>query len=256
MTFNARIEWLNSVDSTNAEAIRRAAAGESGPLWIGALEQTAGKGRRARRWASGSGDLTATLMLEPKAWRPSADASEVATLSFLAAVCVGETAAALRPDAQILHKWPNDVLLNGGKLAGILLEAREPALAIGIGVNLAPDVVSVDPSEAHGQTLRPAPLNAAGGLSISPERFLNELVVRFAQRFEEWRVRGFEAVRGAWLERAARRGAELTVRLHSETFSGRFMDIDAQGALMLETPRGVRLVHAGDVYWRTSNPTA
>ncbi|HEX2758907.1 MAG TPA: biotin--[acetyl-CoA-carboxylase] ligase, partial [Rhizomicrobium sp.] len=117
-------------DSTNAEALRRAAAGEAGPLWIRADRQSAGRGRRGRAWEGGEGNLFATLLVSPA--RPRA---EWAQLSFAAAIASADMAADFAPNASIAVKWPNDVLAVGRKLAGILLETAGQGLAIGIGVN-------------------------------------------------------------------------------------------------------------------------
>ncbi|MBN9554147.1 MAG: biotin--[acetyl-CoA-carboxylase] ligase, partial [Alphaproteobacteria bacterium] len=123
------------IDSTNEEARRLIAAGETGPVWLTASRQTAGRGRRGRAWESAGGNLAATLLL-----RPVGPQAQWAELSFAAAIATADMAAALASGARIALKWPNDVLADSKKLAGILLETGngpKPALAIGIGVNLA-----------------------------------------------------------------------------------------------------------------------
>ena len=133
------IRKYENLDSTNEEARRLAEAGEAGPLWIVACEQSAGRGRRGREWVSSRGNLFATLLL-----RPGRAADVCAQLSFVAALATGDAVASFAPSARIALKWPNDVLLDGHKVAGILLESAGSAggcavewLAVGIGMNLA-----------------------------------------------------------------------------------------------------------------------
>ena len=139
---------FDEIDSTNAEARRRAESGEAGPLWITAALQTAGRGRRGREWETPVGNLAATCLFVTD--RAPAEAAQV---SFVAALAVFDLARAIAPSARIALKWPNDLLVEGGKAAGILVESGPRAggglwLAVGIGVNLvyapppAPEMVS------------------------------------------------------------------------------------------------------------------
>ncbi len=237
---------LDSVDSTNAEAARRAAA-LAGPLWIMAIQQTAARGRRGRPWAMAAGNFAATLLM-----RPPEVPGVVALRSFVAALalCDALAAATGRPELFQL-KWPNDVLLNGGKLAGILLESAGRAdgvgyLAIGVGVNLAaaPVLVEVEPG-----ALRPVSLLGETGVRIGPEAFLGLLAPAYARWEAVFAVEGFAPVRTAWLARAARLGQAITARTGSETLSGRFETVADDGALVLATAAGRRLVAAADVFF-------
>jgi BirA family biotin operon repressor/biotin-[acetyl-CoA-carboxylase] ligase len=227
---------LDEVDSTNAEARRRAEAGEGGPLWITAARQTAGRGRRGRVWDSGNGNLAATLLLRPQA--PPAAAVQ---LSFAAALAVADTAAHFAPQAAITVKWPNDVLADGRKLSGILLEAGDGWLAIGIGINLA---------EHPTETEFPATSLAALGMSPpSPESALTVLAARFGHWLAVWRGKGFEPLRAAWLARAGGLGLPIRARLPHEERHGAFEGIDATGALLLREASGVRAITAGEVFF-------
>ncbi len=251
MALDARIEWLASVDSTNSEALRRADQGESGPVWIAAAEQFEGRGRRGRRWESGRGDLAATLLFEPGAWRRGATPIEVATLSYVAALSVADMIEDLHIRSAPRLKWPNDVLLGGAKVAGVLLEARGAALAIGVGVNLVNAPMNPGRATPSAPVVPAAALGAfTGDLdALRPERVLEMTARRFDERFEAWRVGGFAAIRGHWLERAERLRGEVAARLPHETVEGRFADVDHDGALILETALGRRRIHAADVYW-------
>ncbi len=232
--------WLDEIDSTNEEARRRAVGGEQGPLWIAARRQTAGRGRRGRVWQGGNGNLAATLLL-----RPDAPAGEAAQLSFAAALAVADMARHFAPDIPVTVKWPNDVLADGCKLAGILLESGNDHgfwLAIGIGVNLA---------EAPTGTEFPATsLKASRGTAPSPQDALTVLADRFAHWHRVWREGGFQVLREAWLGRAHHLGGPIKARLPREEQEGVFEGIDASGALLLNQGQGrVRAIAAGEVFW-------
>ena len=230
-------------DSTNEEARRRAATGERGPLWIIARRQTAGRGRRGREWASPEGNLMATLLIAPGVSPP-----EAARLSFVAALAVHDLVGKYAAHAAVRVKWPNDVLVNGRKVAGILLESSStegqqtvPWLAIGIGVNLI---------HAPSDTVFPATFVGAHGAAPSPAEALAELAEAWETRFRVWRVSGFSAIREAWLAVAAGIGQDIEVRLPGETLQGRFETLMPDGALSLLLPSGARrAVTAGEVFF-------
>jgi BirA family biotin operon repressor/biotin-[acetyl-CoA-carboxylase] ligase len=227
---------LDEIDSTNCEARRRAEAGAAGPLWITAARQTAGRGRRGRVWQGATGNLAATLLL-----RPEAPPAAVAQLSFAAALAVADLAARFAPDAAITVKWPNDVLADGSKLAGILLEAGTGWLAIGIGINLAGHPADTEfPATS---------LAALGIVPPAPEAALTVLAARFAHWLAAWRAEGFAPLRAAWLARAGGLGAPIRARLPHEERHGAFEGIDATGALLLREASGVRAITAGEVFF-------
>lgn len=235
---------FETLDSTNAEARRRAQAGERGPLWLAARLQTAGRGRRGRRWVSEPGNLFATH-LGPVA-RP---VSERAQLSLVAGLAVAEAlvSIALRragDDAaeKIRCKWPNDVLVDSAKLAGILLDSEAGWVATGIGVNLASAPEDVD---------RPAvSLSNVIGARVSPDEALDVIAERYARRRGEWEAQGFAAIREAWLAMGPERGSGMRVRTGADgaVVDGRFGGLDAEGALLLEAPGGAqRRIAAGEI---------
>ncbi len=237
---------LTEVDSTNAEGFRRA-AGLTGPTWISAGLQTAGRGRRARPWASPLGNLYATLVL-----KPTESPETVALRSFAAALALRDACVQLTglPDSFTL-KWPNDVLLNGGKLAGILLESAglgtaSPVLCIGIGVNL---ISAPDPSLVEPGAVPPVSLLEETGHRVTPEAFLDALSPAYAAWEGIFQTQGFAPLRSAWLAHAARLGQPIRARTGTETRDGIFQTIDASGNLILDTPNGPLAIPAAEVFF-------
>lgn len=237
---------LDETDSTNAHAARIADE-LAGPTWILARSQTAAHGRRGRSWAMARGNFAATL-----AMRPQGTAAAAALRSFVAALAVHDALAAACGRRDLLAlKWPNDVLLNGGKVAGILLESAGAGrgvqrLAVGIGVNLAaaPAAAEVEPGAAT-----PVSLMGETGVTIDPVDFLDLLAPAWAAWEEQMATFGFAPVRKAWLGRAARRDETVTARTGTETVTGRFETLDDTGALVLQTSQGRRAIPAADVYF-------
>lgn len=236
---------FDEVDSTNEEARRRAEAGEEAPLWIMARRQTKGRGRQGRVWGEADGNLYATLLL-----RPAMSAAAASLHSFAACLAVAELFETHAGAAgAVALKWPNDPLLNGGKAAGVLLEgggggAALDWLAIGVGVNLA-NHPEADPASAH----RPTDLLAETGARVSPDDALTALAAGLAHWGEVMAREGFAPVRAAWLARAARLGERIEARTPRGAVSGVFEDVDAEGALVLNTSTGPRRIHAADVYF-------
>lgn len=234
------------LDSTNAEALRRAAAGEVGPAWILARAQSAARGRRGRAWSSPEGAFAASLLM-----RPGGTPAEAALRSFVAALALHDAFAGATGQAgRFALKWPNDVLLDGRKLAGILLETGGPpegplALVVGIGVNLAasPEAGALEPG-----ALPPTSLAAAGEI-IGPEAFLDLLAPAFAAWEARLALEGFAPVRAAWLARAARLGAPIVARTPTRRVEGRFETIDPGGALVIATAAGREALPAAEVHF-------
>lgn len=242
----APVLLLDQIDSTNAEARRRAEAGETGPLWIVARRQSEGRGRRGRRWESDSGNLFATLLTVTR--KAPAEAAQV---TFLAALAVADLLDTFSPPASVAIKWPNDVLIDGKKASGILVESGPHDcgglwLAVGIGVNLAhaPDDVE-RPAAALANHLR-------GDIAYAPtpEAAAGVLADAFAVWQERWETLGFQPVLDAWIVRCGGLHGPATARLGHETISGVADGVEADGALRLKLPDGtLRLVSAGDVFF-------
>ena len=235
---------FDSLDSTNAEARRRAEAGEGGPLWITAAVQTAGRGRRGRTWSTERGNLAATLLTTTR--RGPAEAAQV---SFVTALAVADLAARYVPDSLVRLKWPNDVLVGGDKVSGVLIESGpRPGgglwLAVGVGVNLARAPSGTErPATALADHLRPdlarppTPAEAVAGLAEA-----------FACWSDLWNAVGFPAVADAWSARVDF-GGRVTARLPTETLEGVAEALEPDGALRLRLDDGgVRRITAGDVF--------
>jgi BirA family biotin operon repressor/biotin-[acetyl-CoA-carboxylase] ligase len=233
---------LPEVDSTNAEAARIAPT-LAGPTWILAQKQTAGRGRRGRAWVDPSGNFAATLVM-----RPTETPDKIALRSFTTSLALHETFVAVTGrSAGFALKWPNDVLLNGGKIAGILLENVSGAhLAIGIGVNLmhAPASADIDPN-----AVPPVSLMSETGADVTPEDFLDVLAPKFTHWEHQFTTYGFAPIREAWLARAARLGEVITARTGTSEITGTFETVDAAGQLVLSTPKGRQNITAADIFF-------
>ncbi len=235
-----RLQSFALLASTQDLCRQLAEAGEPGHLAVLAERQSAGRGTQGRGWDSPEGNLFLSVLL-----RPPARAREVGRWGLLAAVALADTVAALLPDSVSLRlKWPNDLLLDGRKLAGILTESAAGLdggldwVVIGFGVNLAtaPDL----PDRATAclaERLPPPP----------PESFATDLLARL----DTWRARqdadGFAAVRAAWLRYAPEPGSPLTLRLSGQTVDGAFAGLSEDGRLLLESADGVHAFASGEI---------
>jgi BirA family biotin operon repressor/biotin-[acetyl-CoA-carboxylase] ligase len=237
MSLSFRIEQVAEIDSTNEACRLRALAGEAAGLVIRADRQTAGRGRRGRNWSSPQGNLYTSILLRPQ--RPP---SEAFALGFAAVTAIGDVAEALLPaGTRVQHKWPNDLLIEGSKASGILLEAQPGFVVLGIGVN----VVSHPPDTPYPAT----DLVAAGASPMTPQALLERLLTVFAPLYDSWERAGFAALLPAWRRRAAGLGETIEVRLERETLSGTFRDLEPDGTLRLGLSDGMeRRIAAGDVY--------
>lgn len=237
---------LALTDSTNAHALRMAPETQ-GPAWFLAHEQTAGRGRRARAWASPKGNFHATLLLFPKV-----SADQVALRSFAAALALRDAFVALTNLPQAFNlKWPNDVLANGAKVAGILLEASSSgagvqALAIGIGVNL---IAHPDQTVMEEGALPATSLLQETGLRIAPETLLTALAQSYAKWEAVFALQGFGPLREAWLSHAIKLGQPIRARTGKDTHYGIFETIDSSGNLILTTATGQLAIPAAEVFF-------
>jgi BirA family biotin operon repressor/biotin-[acetyl-CoA-carboxylase] ligase len=252
-----RLEAFESVDSTNVLALERARAGDPGKLWIAAKQQEQGRGRRGRAWATPYGNLAATLLLTG-GWSPGL----AATLGFVAGLALSDAIAAIAPATKIAIgpdgaegsgrtrfalKWPNDVLADGAKIAGILLESsllqeERLAVAIGIGVNV----------NAYPEGLAyPATSLSALGIESDAETLFLALSDAWMTHCHRWdEGRGLPVIRRQWLARAAGLGSEVAVRIEGHLVRGVFETIDEDGRFVIRDQSGSRIaIAAGDVHF-------
>ena len=228
------IRTVAETGSTNADMLVLARDGAEEGLWLRAQQQTAGRGRQGKEWTSPAGNLYVSTLIRLRPSDPPA-----ATLALVAAVALREAVAVFGVAAQV--KWPNDLLVGGAKLSGILLERSDDAVVIGIGVNLA-----------HHPNLpdRPTTSLAALGAVVAPDVFLEVLSEAHARWLGRWRGEGLATIRGAWLAVAHPVGTALTVRLPDGGIeNGLFDGLDADGALLLRLASGrTHVIHAADVF--------
>lgn len=229
---------LDTVGSTNDHAKTLARNGYPHGTVVFAHEQTAGRGRQGNAWSSLSGNLFTTFIL-----RPQLSAASTGQLSFVAAVALAETLRDILPPAATVGlKWPNDVFVNGRKVAGILLEAEADGVRpvswviVGIGVN-----ITAAPEEAIALSEL--------GVSIAARDLLAKLDEKMDALYGVWAQKGFEPIRNAWLEHAINVGKEIRVRLPKDDFRAKFVGIDKTGSLQIELADGTeRLIASGEVF--------
>jgi BirA family transcriptional regulator, biotin operon repressor / biotin---[acetyl-CoA-carboxylase] ligase len=251
-----RLAEYETISSTSTEALAWAALGDPGRLWVVAKEQTAGHGRRGRPWQTPAGNLAATLLFVQKERWPSA-----ATLGFVAGLALESAIRTTAPSigiklgldaasnsaGRLALKWPNDVLFDGAKVAGILLEAvtvatTQHSLVIGIGVNVR-----------HAPQGIPYPVTSLleQGADVDPEILFTALAEAWVEQEALWNGgHGFAAIRHRWLERAAGLGAPIAVKSGEDIFRGTFETIDDEGRLIIRSGDGSsRAITAGEVHF-------
>ena len=234
-----RLEVFETLGSTNDEAMARAREDDPGRLWIRAVLQTGGKGRLGRRWVSPTGNLYASLLLLNAAMPDRAP-----ELGFVAGVALASTLAPLLGSRTLL-KWPNDIVVNGAKLAGMLLEATQTkggafACVIGVGVNCA----------SHPQGLPYAATDLASlGVAVTASDLLDSFAEELADRLDQWdEGRGFAQIRADWLTFAAGMGETAEVAMGDQRIKGVLRGLDERGRLLVDTEAGLRTIDAGDVF--------
>jgi BirA family biotin operon repressor/biotin-[acetyl-CoA-carboxylase] ligase len=225
-----RIRIVERTGSTNSDVIADPQVVEGS--WLIALEQEAGKGRQGRTWVSARGNFAGSTVVDIRDGDPPAQ-----TLSLAAGLALADAVDAATPARPLMLKWPNDLMLGGKKLAGILLERRGQRIAVGFGVNLA--------SAPRLEGRQAADLGGA----VAPEAFAPLLAASFARMLESWRSSESSALVRAWEARAYLPGTRLTVHVGPDlTLSGRFAGLEPDGALRLRVDDGsIEVVRAGDV---------
>lgn len=232
------IHTVAQTGSTNADLAARLAAGErlGEGHWLIADRQTAGRGRQGRAWFDGAGNFMGSTLVRPGPGDPPAS-----TLALIAGLAVHEAVAPLIPPPHRAElKWPNDVLVGGAKLAGVLLESVSGAVVVGIGVNLAQAPALPDRDTLALSALGPAP---------DRDLFAASLARTFDRELDRWRQVGLDPLIRRWLAAAHPPGTPLVVGEPGETLlHGRFAGLGSDGALQLELADGTtRTIHAGEV---------
>ena len=239
---DARLVHFETIDSTNAEAHRQALQGERGPIWFVADRQTLGRGRHGRHWESESGNLFATLLLTL-----AIEPAVAAQLSFVAALAIFETAGQhIGEGAKLSLKWPNDVLIEGEKFAGILAEtvslpeSGDLAIVIGCGLNI---------THAPRQTQYPVTCLSRHGSTASRDTVFDALAVAMSKQLAAWSAgEGFDVIRQCWLAQAAGLGGRASIDTGQGVTHGTFVNLAADGALILRLDNGEqRAIYGGEV---------
>jgi len=238
----APVEVFDEIDSTLLEARRRAERGELAPVWLVAKRQSAGKGRRGRAWSSLDGNLMATYLGVTRA-----PPMQIALLGFAVGIAIAEVFDDSIGAGRATLKWPNDVLIDGAKAAGILVDSGsfpggDAWFALGFGVNLAAAPEAIDQPTASLRSALPPDAVAPAPL---------EFLARLRPRLDAWLTRlerdGFDSLRRAWLARAHRLGELAQVSTGDAKVEGRIVGLSPRGELELETAAGKRLIAAGEI---------
>jgi BirA family biotin operon repressor/biotin-[acetyl-CoA-carboxylase] ligase len=234
-----RVAQYAAIDSTSDEARRRAIAGDPGRLWIVADEQTAGRGRRGRKWHSPKGNLYASaLLIDPCL------PARAAQLGFVAGVALARAAADVNTTTRV--KWPNDLVVDGAKCAGLLVEGltlagNGLACVVGVGVNCAsaPELAGYPTAILRGRAGQP----------VAPREIFQRLVARFEETLQQWRMgEAFTDIRAAWLDHAGALGERIRIENAAGRREGTFEGLDAEGRLLFRGERGIEIVETADLW--------
>jgi len=237
---NYTIHQFENLESTNNSAFEMVEAKKLFDREIILSDaQKAGKGRMERVWSSPKGNLYFSLALQPKI-----PAAKIVQISFVAITALRLVIEAIGSNQKIQNKWPNDLLINEKKVAGLLLESKISGInaefvIVGIGLNIESN---------PNQTIFPAGNLKELGIEIAPEIALKNFLNEFEKLYENYLSFGFAGIRKLWLAKAFRLGEKITVKNSGEEISGVFADLGEEGNLILETPQGLKIISAADIY--------
>lgn len=233
-----RPQVLGSTSSTQDMVRSMADAGEAEGVAIQSLQQTGGRGRHGNTWTSPMGNLYVSVLL-----RPNCTPTKAAQLAFVAAVALSDAMDDVMKEGHVKTlKWPNDILINGKKVSGILLESalKEKIVdyvIIGTGVN-----IFAPPEGAIG-------LDAVKKAPVFVNVFRDLYLSRLQTHYESWKDKGFASIRDAWLKQAHGIGMDMTIRLPEISYQGTFKGIDENGSLLAEVDGQSRVFTAGEVHF-------
>lgn len=238
---NFTISNYDEVDSTNILAASLAKTNQiNHNHLILAKKQNAGKGRYSRVWQSPAGNLYFSILL-----KPNKNISELSLLSFIAVVAMGQAISNLNKENLIQYKWPNDILVNGKKTCGILLESdvefgKVNFVVVGIGVNI---------NSNPDNTLYPATNLWSEKINIDPENLLKDFLDQFSKLYEEWLIYGFTPIRNLWLKNAFNLGKIIRLNLADKKLSGLFRNFDENGNLVIElSNQEIVVISSGEIW--------
>lgn len=245
LSSTSKVYVFDDVDSTQNVVKAAFSEGAKEGYAVRAKRQSSGRGRYSRVWQGGEGNFLFSVLL-----RPRADLSQASQISFVAVNSVYDAVVEFAGEdvgEDLKIKWPNDLLLSGKKLSGILLEVENDkdgyGIVLGVGVNLvqAPE---------EGISLK----SRFDGLDCNADRFTEIFMKQLAKNYQQWQDYGFETVRERWIERSGAIGQNVLVRLADEEFSGTVSDFDKDGALVLvsDVDQTTRRITAGDVFYQPS----
>lgn len=236
---------LDETESTNSEALKLAKFTDK-PTFVVAKKQTNGRGRVDRSWLDPSGNFSGSILI-----KIDEDLQRLALRSFVAALAVFDAIdQKIIKKHELVIKWPNDLLLNGKKICGILLETRNfgtvSALVIGIGVNL---LSSPNLDKNQNIIVKPGSILGETGVKLDPIYFSELIADQYALRENQFRTMGFSKIRETWMDRATKLGKRITARTPNSEYHGIFDSIDEKGQLILITDGEKKKIAAAEIFF-------
>ena len=236
---------LDETESTNSEALKLAKFTDR-PTFVIAKKQTNGRGRIDRSWSDPSGNFSGSILI-----KTDEDLQNLALRSFVAALSVFDAVdQKIGKEHELEIKWPNDLLLNGKKICGILLETRSfgpvSALVIGIGVNL---LSSPNLDKIKNIIIKPGSILGETGVKLDPIDFSQLIADQYALRENQFRKMGFSKIREVWMDRAAKLGKKITARTPNFEYHGIFDSVDEKGQLILINNGKKQKIAAAEIFF-------
>ena len=236
---------LDETESTNSEALKLAKSTDR-PTFVIAKKQTNGRGRSDRSWSDPSGNFSGSILI-----KIDEDLQNLALRSFVAALSVFDAIdQKIGKEHELLIKWPNDLLLNGKKICGILLETRNfgtvSALVIGIGVNL---LSSPNLDKNQNIIIKPGSILAETGVKLDPIDFSELIADQYVLREKQFRTMGFSKIRKIWMDRATKLGKRITARTPNFEYHGIFDSVDEKGQLVMLNNGEKKKISAAEIFF-------